>query len=1005
MVPRHVRELEPPILPQKLDQNLKEGNVCTKQTVRPTVWKRSKVVAVNSPSVSDPLKRQRQLSGQQVVLDSLSGSDRPRSAQSALASAWGARPNHNEKATNLNRKQILLQPVAKRASPRAAAKGGQILDAGVLRPHPLAAKVSASPLKQQKHQQQYQDQPSRFRIISAPVFASSLIDSAVIDDEVKENGKQKKVDVSARVTPERHVRRSSAPLVPLLEDRARHSAKQLGELRIGDRSKIPPTVTAGFAPVGVSMQSQQGQRQESPGRLYSPIVGLAQFASKSPVSFFSKEDLPCGVEDRRRFEQQQRQLVALTEFKPQLEERSGKINETPQPQTSKGGMEFGNNVVGNRSSRKRGTSTSRTTDEKEALHLVVGTAGSSCSLSDDRSRKGELPPPLTLAPLQIRSTQSFLPQSNSPSFGSPSSRSVVGRVASKQSLLRVPGGGGTPSQSTVGTMPAVHGVKVPPQSRGSTGAALGGGGGGGHSESGCSQGEAVDEPPLLVKIDYSVSALSSDNVTRQTVPVDLSSAVNLPSLTDAGVQAPDVVQRWRNVSETSGGYKITPRTQFAHCQASSALETQAIDGEDDVLAAFQKANNVRLTIPSTPEMIRTFREREPEDVLRQLGQRSKESSTFPKQKQSKKTNTGSSPVRSGAALTALHLPPSQATVGEQCVDDSLLHQSQMSLKTEDGQDNTALSSLESSWNDVVGKEERAALVALVDSALDARANDDSDHADASIISSDNQREHSLEGYLAMLDHLRGLLYSRSKPAKIVHSQTPPSTSSPVVVPHKQKKEQKRGQEPAEISKEPTTVSPKRDVVTSDLEDLPTPVGFNYTRANFEHHEDPHGQLVQAAEDDDVGRPLGYDLDLDVEDYDDSAEEELDEEASDDYDNEEDGDADFEDAFPLSPVRCATRNDTYRRLLKNADHLSKVLSTREAPAGDNACGGGAEVNDDKPKKVERSGAIDITENSASSKAAGTVNVEEETVKNGGTMDMFLPEFHAKILTEKKNEARA
>ncbi|KEG14973.1 putative protein kinase, putative,serine/threonine-protein kinase Nek1 [Trypanosoma grayi] len=912
------------------------NNVPNNQRAPRVARQKGKVVAANSPRILlPPKKAQQQLQQQQP--DGARREDAARSPQAAAAAA--ANVNGNDNQSNVNRKFLFPTPVSGKAGLPTSLKSGCAAEAGVPRPSPSMEKAS-SPLQQ--HQQPKPQ--AMLRIISAPVLAiPAALSRANPDDEDEkdeDNGNGKRHGAVFRAPQHALARRSSAPLRPPGEGAFAHPDDPLKELKIvGGKNIIRPTAAAGFMPQGISKQQQQ---QPPLGQVRSPTTASTGIRPRSPSPFRSKEDLPAAVDARRRFEQLVRQQVPLSEMKLHMEETPAVKEMTPLSR-------FPSNVADPTNIKKQRNSVDNNADKASQPHAPAAVAVRNNNPGEEWPRKKELPPPLGLAPLQVRSAQVFPVQCGSPSFLSSPAKALLGgqhaaagRPGVKQPLQR--GSGNTnisaPQQSGIGIMPAVLGVKVPPQTRAP--------GVGPRRENCAPQNSQAEEPPVLVDIDYGVSSAPCEDATKETNPsLDLHSAPLLPSGTDVGSEQPDVAQQWRDVVDTSATHKINHRVQLARLQTSLSHGMLVLGDDDDVLTGFQKAGEPRTSIPSTLEVLRSLRDDEADEMLAAGGQRPGVLLTLLKQKQQKKQELCPFPGQPCVMPTSLAVPLCVDNPDTPTPDGAPQHDPLSLLASHE---ETSLSSQDVSHRDAAEEEERAALLALVDGGYDVRVNDDPERSNASINSIDAPPEKSLEGYLEMLDHLKDLLYRRR---------------------HREKTATPKLQEQMKQLPLPSPLSPKKDIPDPlDLNsisgavsnDLPTPVLLMYTKSNGGSGANYQGNKRREASND-TGEGNEHDEENeqrqrhgsleDEEDYDDSAEEETDDEEKDDDDE------DFEDALPLSPVRCATLNDTYCRLLKSTEHLPDVGRVKEDNNGD--YGGGVDTTDDRSQGVTRNGTDDIIEN--------------------------------------------
>ncbi|ESL05806.1 hypothetical protein TRSC58_06532 [Trypanosoma rangeli SC58] len=754
-VQRHLKEAESPASLQRADPVRNSNNYHVSNHVRErkagaVVRGKKKVFAANSPLL---LYLPMSLRHQSLVLPPREDAARPFRSESAAVSTAGEQ--NGNKNGNMHRKLTTLQVAIGGAGMCAPTKGRRVVEAAAPHSHLSAAK-GPPPVPHEKQKPQ-----SMLRIISAPVFVSQLVGSNAAREESGEEENEDDKGANKNATPTRlqvhgFVRRSSAPLhrpsgdsyIPFTNGYSPSKAAC-------DKQIIRPLVAAGFMPQGVTASSQQ-HRHDRLSPVASPTSGLVVTGARS--SFASKDDLPLGVEELRQVEQRRRQLLHHAEMDFFQEEQPGKTEEASLPQAPNAGAEFPNN------NKRRGNISSQPVVNKAPLPSDITSTAARGNPANDKPRKKELPPPVPLAPLQIRLLQPGLLQGNSPtSTSSPFKLSGVlpptaaRALSGKQPLSRSAGCSESSLQVGIGQMPAVVGVKMSPHSREpavgvSSGAVC---------EIFSSENLSSDEPPVLLDIDYGVSSMAQDDGAKQSPVAENGSTALFPSITDVGSEQADVLQQWRNVADGHEGHKIPHRVTFIHRQTGATKKTF---GEgDDVLAAFQKANRACLSVPSTLEVLRTLCDRGMEETGGHVGQTSGVSLALLKQKRRRKQERVTAENQPNADPMNLSQPLYVEGAGEQRCDGTSPPTSQP-LSRANSQENTNFSS-EPNYRDLVAAEGCPALVTLVDSDNEVRGCNEPDRVDSSTTSVHPQNEHPLEGYLAMLDHLRGILYRRSQPSK------------------------------------------------------------------------------------------------------------------------------------------------------------------------------------------------------------------------------------------------
>ncbi|ESS70705.1 protein kinase [Trypanosoma cruzi Dm28c] len=986
-VHRPVKEMESPTPLQRAEPIRNNNNNANRRRHEAAVPGKKKVFAANSiPVVASP--RSRQLPS----FDPSPREDEARSPQPAAVAAGAAGVKGGDKNVNMNRRLSPPQLVGGGAGLVPSTKGGRVADTGAPRPYPSAAR-GPLPMFQQARPQ------GMLRLVSAPVLPSPVAGSHANREDAEENdeiNKGKKAAAPTLCPANRLVRRSSVPLHSHIDDPNATNAKPFSSPVLGNKQMIRPTAAAGFMPQGVSAPQRHLQGFLSP--VNSPRKGLMVLGSKP--SLISKEDLPAGVEDRRQYEQRRRQLLQNADTKLFQEERPERADGALLLQAPNTGLEAPAN------NNRRKSSNSHLVDAKAPLRLDLASMLAKENRVDEKPRKKEVPPPIALAPIQIRQMQPSFPQCSSPNFSSSPFKAngalppnTARAAGAKQCVPQSTGAAVAQLQLGIGQMPAVLGVKMPPQSREPPVAGAVRRESFSHNNS---QGEGL---PILLDIGYGFSSPREDGTKQSKVP-ETGLKAALPSITDLGAEQPDVLQQWRNVAENNLGYKAAHRIAFTQMQTAATQETQVFSGDDDVLIAFQKANGMPLSIPSTLEVLRTFRDGEADDLDVPVEKCPGISLALLKTKQKKKNETNSSVSQPSATpVLGLSLPIDTEDMENQREDGDSSPKLPSSPAT-NSNTNTPPNLFGLDRRDSVETEERAAMLAIVDGINDARANNDPDGANNSVTSTDRPNEPSLEGYLAMLDHLRGLLYRRRPSSKMAF---------PAEKEERREDEQKRDgdddDEKGKIIKVPPPLVGKRNsdleplrpggISCSTAEDLSKSQGLQHTKTWNELCEQQANQILQSLGKDEGKQPLTPGFKPSVEEYEDNAEEEIDEENNDDDDDDDDDD-DFEDALPLLPPCCGVVSDNYRRLLDNAGYLSGILAGQEPHDHADVNAGDVLLSAEKVEGTGEVGTSEIIDNMTFLAPAALEEEEDSETEDGFTVTVFPPTPESRTVAAERSD---
>ncbi|EKF31351.1 protein kinase, putative,serine/threonine-protein kinase Nek1, putative [Trypanosoma cruzi marinkellei] len=974
---RPAKEVESPTPLQRADPI--RNNNANRRRQEAAVLDKKKVFAANSiPVVASPKSRQHQ------SRDPSPREDEARSPQPAAAAAGVAGVKVGDKNVNMNRRLSPPPLVGGGAGLVPPTKAGRVAETGAPRPYPSAAR-GPPPMFQQARPQ------GMLRLVSAPVLPSPVAGPQAVREDAEENddiNKGKKAAAPTRCPASRLVRRSSVPLRSHIDDPNVPNAKPFSSPVAGNKQMIRPTAAAGFMSQGVSDPQRHIQGFLSP--VTSPRRGLMVLGSKP--SLVSKEDLPAGVEERRLYEQRRRQLMQNADMKLLQEERPERADGASLLQAPNTGLETPAN------NNKRRGSIGQLVEAKAPLRSDVASMLAKENRADEKPRKKEAPPPIALAPLQIRQMQPSFPQCSSPNFNSSPFKAngalpanAARAAGAKQCAPQSTGAAVAQLQLGIGQMPAVLGVKMPPQSR-EPPAALAM-----RRESFSNNNSQGEELPILLDIGYGFSSPREDG-TKQCQVSELGLKAALPSITDLGAEQPDVLQQWRNVADNNVGYKAAHRIAFTQMQTAAAQETQVFSGDDDVLIAFQKANGMPLSIPSTLEVLRTLRDGEAEDLDIPVEKGPGVSLALLKQKQRKKNETNSSESQPSATpLLGLSLPIVTEDVENQLEDGNPSPKLVPSLATNSNA-NTPSNSIGLARRDSVETEERAAMLAIVDGINDARANNDTDGANNSVTSTDRPNEPSLDSYLAMLDHLRGLLYRRRPSSKVAFSSENEERKE-----NEQKRHDDDNGEKGTIIKVPAPFVRKRNndleplqpggVSCSTADDLPKSQDLQHTKPWNKLYEQQTNQILQPLGDGEGKQPLTPGFKPSVGEYEDIAEEEIDEEDNNDDDDDDDDD-DFEDALPLLLPCCEEVSDTYRRLLDNAGYLGGILASQEPHCHADVNEGNVLLSAGRLEGMGEVGTGEIIDN-MTFLAPAAFEVEDSGTESGCTVTVFPPttESHA------------
>ncbi|RNF11389.1 putative protein kinase, putative,serine/threonine-protein kinase Nek1 [Trypanosoma rangeli] len=968
-VQRQMKEAESPASLQPADP-VRNSNDChisnhpRERKAKVVVRGKRKVFAANSPILFYlPMN----LRHQSLVLPPREDAARPFRSESAAVVAPGEQNGNKggNKGGNMPRKLTTPQVAIGGVGLCAPTKGRRSVEDAAPHSH-LSVTKGPPPVPHEKQKPQ-----SMLRIISAPVFVSQLVNSNAAREESGEDNEDdkgaKKNSTPTHLQVHGLVRRSSAPSHRPAGDSHTPFTNVYNPSKVfRDKQIIRPLAAAGFMPQGITASPQQ-HHQYLLSRAASPTSGLVVMGARS--SFVSKDDLHFGVEELRQVEQRRRQFLHHAETDPFQEEQPGKSEEASLPQALNAGAEFPNN------NRRRRKINSQPVANKTPLPSDITCTAARGNPVNDKPRKKEIPPPVSLAPLQIRLMQPGLLQGNSPtSISSPFKLSGVlpptaARAPSgKQPLSRSAGCSESSPQVGIGQMPAVVGVRMSPHSR-EPGAGVSSGAAG---EIFSSENFTSEEPPVLLDIDYGFSSMAQDDGAKQSPVAENGSTALFPSITDVGLEQADVLQQWRNVADGLEGHKIPHRVTFIHRQTGATKKTFG-DG-DDVLAAFQKASRVCLSVPSTLEVLRTLCDRGTEETGKPLDQPSGVSLTLLKQKHRRKQERVTVENQPNAAPMGLPLPLYIEGAGEQRRDETSPPISQP-ISRASSQENTNISS-EACYEDLVAVEGRPALVTLVDSDNEVRGgSNELDRVNHSTTSVPPQYEQPLEGYLEMLDHLRGILYRGLQPSKKLADAESESKDQTKEEDENEESEMeqpdKASLSPVEGKERSHSVSLKLGMTsTMPVDDLPTPHSLLLTKVKQLPQDQPRKPISFLLANCEGNPSSNGSLDADEVGCDDNVEDESD---------EEDNDDDFEDAIPLLAIPAATVSENYRRILEDAYCLPEALSSQDAQGETEVNSEHASASGVKPWDAEEDADSKITDN-ASPLPPGAAEKEPDT--NGG-----------------------
>lgn len=602
-------------------------------------------------------------------------------------------------------------------------KGKRTADPSVHR-HPLGRPKEPCPLviptadqvfqKQQPLRRQLKQQPLT-NIVSAPLLPTPRAESPVAKAIVNHHDIRKlgsaEGDLRSPFANGTLGRRNSAPSIsPSMEVTPSKNSPLNEKEAAANKCHVRPTTASGFVAEGASATKD-----------------LPALRVTSPFSRLNLEDLPADVKVRRELQQQAKQHALLSQLKGDFNLHPAKRNDVVCGRSKSCAPEFVN-------ARHKGGSPIlyRRKDGFLPSNQRGGCSKSQEINGDDDSSKNEIGQPMLLAPLQCRAGVAAQGQCLSPAvFSMPVSPSAAPHGQRRQTFQR---GGASrnnhvpqatppdavPSMVVAKINPKVH-QPVPTREK--------------KPDNGRSPAfEESIHTPILVDICYGVAPTSEEALNKKAAFEGDSTPV-LPSINDVTADPPDVAQQWRNFVDKNANGKAPYRALCSHLVGMGFHNNMKLPGHADEMAVFQKVDGPRPCIPSTLEvLVGTSVSKKHSPVTSSSG-----SDTTAFDAETRGRERCSDELPSLTSIPCIISPTSVAcAAGEGCQSKPYGLQ----------KDSDA--------------EETGGFIGLED---DPRASRDDEGRQGSTGSVQVLPEASLDGYLSMLDHLRGLLYNNPSQAK------------------------------------------------------------------------------------------------------------------------------------------------------------------------------------------------------------------------------------------------
>ncbi|KAG8348566.1 Protein kinase domain [Trypanosoma vivax] len=630
----------------------------------------------------------------------------------------------------------------------------------------------------------------------------------------------------------------------------------------------------------------------------SPSGGpLPALNGVSPVSVARLEDLPADVAARRRFEEQRRQLCHGEVPKQFLDSPPGRKGDAAS------GRPRNNEAGPNCAVEQRSVADTNMERKKVSPSSLLALLPSSNQAAENVQRKRAVFQPPPLAPLQIR--PNFPSREVSDGFANVQPLSLakdvqvlVGRQLKKRgppphtSNKDEEGACATSSvQSPSGALSkhrmAHKGQTTTDQEAPSEG----------HSDT-----RPLSSSPLLLDVIYGVSCPVGDDVSKNIHNVNAGSP-GLPSLAENVADPPDVAQQWRCFAD-NGHHKMACRPYGGHMQLGIAQQQLNFRHDVDTISGFHKGDVVPMGTPCTLEALCSVPESFVDNMS--LGQHSP-CSASPTPGRDDIGSKGQSSV----TTPRLSSPNDASGIGKRAVCGPQRKRPALSLcsKSRDVEKSSVVSIV----HDNDQRLERPSpknpdeCSAAPGGALREESSlcEDKERSMPSIPSVDQQQEASLDGYIAMLDHLRGLLYHGPNDKRGIKLPKSPQQLKPLL----------ENLDPEIVRSKSSAVTPgDPSLADGGLrgmgDDSAQPRTSQSTHAETDMCHGEEGKLGEGTD------PSEFD----------------DDESDDETLETSTSDEDFEDAVSLSPLRCAVANDPHHCFLDNPQYLPQVPAAERFPPG-------------------------------------------------------------------------